>query len=72
MELPWLGGQLWSVNPGVPVARAGVVLLQSGTFVRNWALGQCDRMLPQVLLAFEDALDGDATVSFQVIEVVQA
>ena len=50
---------------------SGVLQLQSGTFVCNWALGQCDRMPPQVLLAFQDALAGDATVSF-VFEVVQA
>ena len=53
VELPWLGAQLRSVNPGIPVARAGVLQLllelQSGTFVCNWALGQCDRMPPQVL-----------------------
>ena len=33
-------------------------------FVCNWTLCQCDRMPPQVLLLFHDALDGDATVSF--------
>jgi hypothetical protein len=44
---------------------------RAGTFVCNWALGQCDRMPPQVLLAFEDALAGDASVNF-VFEVVQA
>ena len=71
VELPWLGAQLRSVNPGIPVARAGVLQLQSGTFVCNWALGQCDRMPPQVLLLFQDALAGDVTVSF-VFEVVQA
>ena len=65
VELPWLGAQLRSVNPGIPVARAGVLQPQSGTFVCNWALGQCDRMPPQVLLAFQDALAGDATVSSQ-------
>jgi hypothetical protein len=43
----------------------------AGTFVCNWALGQCDRMPPQVLLLFQDALAGDVTVSF-VFEVVQA
>ena len=74
VELPWLGAQLRSVNPGIPVAQASVVPVPApaaGTFVCNWALGQCDRMPPQVLLAFQDALAGDATVSF-VFEVVQA
>jgi hypothetical protein len=70
-ELPWLGAQLRSVIPGGAVARAGMLQLQPGTFVCNWALGQCDRMPPQVFLLFHDALAGDATVSF-VFEVVQA
>jgi hypothetical protein len=30
------------------------VELQTGTFVCNWILGQCDRMPPQVLLLFHD------------------
>jgi hypothetical protein len=33
VELPWLGAQLRSVNPGGAVAQAGMLQLQPGTFV---------------------------------------